>query len=106
MNSDNSFFQCPNTANTIRNAGSAVAKDIENLSKQMEKMEREMKTGFQFAEAQLMTVWKEVSSLSHTVEKVSEQVHNNALAILDQREELMIKDQLNQVQFYLLQLDG
>src|ERR1700683_4089982 len=65
-----------------------------------------MKTGFQFAEAQLMTVRKEVSSLSHTVEKVSEQVHNNALAILDQREELMIKDQLNQVQFYLLQLDG
>jgi hypothetical protein len=53
----------------------------------IEKMAREMQMGFQHAEQHLSAVTEKVGMLADSVNTVTALVHNNTLALLDQREE-------------------
>jgi predicted heme/steroid binding protein len=87
VNSNSSFSQRANTASAIRAAGQDVSKDLENINRKIEQMAREMHVGFQHAEQRLTVISEKVGVLAESVNTVTALVHNNTLALLDQREE-------------------
>ena len=105
VNSNSSFNQRTNSASAIRDAGRDVSKDLENMNMKIEKMMREMQMGFQHAEQRLSAVTKKVGMLADSVNTVTTLVHNNTLALLDQREEQMKKDLLGQLELSIVHTD-
>ena len=105
VNSDSSFNQRTTTASAIRSAGIDVAKDMAAMHKKIDQMQREMNMGFQHAEVSLNAVRNKVGALANTVGTVSALVHNNTLALMDQREERMKKDILGQLELSIIQTD-
>ena len=61
--------------------------------------------GFQYAEISLIAVWNKVGVLANTVGTVSAMVHNNTLALMDQREEQMKRDILGQLELSIIRTD-
>src|SRR5882762_492695 len=105
VNSNSSFNQRTNAATAIRAAGQDVSKDLENMSRKIEQMAKEMHMGFQHAELRLNAVTEKVGMLADSVNTVTALVHNNTLALLDQREERMKKDLLGQLELSIVQTD-
>src|ERR1700722_2848571 len=105
VNSDSSFNQRSMAATAIRSAGMDVAKDMETMHRKMDQMQKDMKMGFQKAENSLNAVRNEVGALANTVGTVSALVHNNTIAIMDQREEQMKRDILGQLELSVIQTD-
>src|SRR5882762_272102 len=105
VNSNSSFNQQANAASAIRAAGRDVSKDLENMKMKIEKMAREMQMGFQHAEQRLSAVTEKVGMLADSVNTVTALVHNNTLALLDQREERMKKDLLGQLELSIVHTD-
>jgi hypothetical protein len=103
VNSDSSFNQRTMTASAIRSAGTDVVKDMEAMHKKIDQMQRDMNIGFQHAKINLNAVWNEVRVLANMVSTMSALVHNNPLAIIDQREERMKKDILGQLELSIIQ---
>ena len=89
VNSNSSFSQRANTTAAIRAAGQDVSKDLENMSRKMEQMVRDTQIGFQHAEQKLNAITEKVGTLADSVNTMTALVHNNTLALLDQREECM-----------------
>jgi hypothetical protein len=92
-------------ASVIQSASIDVAKDMEAMHKKINQMQRDMNMGLQHAEISLNAVHKEVGALANTVETVSALVHNNTLALMDQREERMKRDILGQLELSIIQTD-
>lgn len=105
VNSNSSFSQRANTTAAIRAAGQDVSKDLENMSRKMEQMARDMQIGFQHAEQRLNAVTEKVGTLADSVNTVTALVHNNTLALLDQREERMKRDLLGQLELNIVHTD-
>ena len=105
VNSDSSFNQRTTTASAIRSAGIDVAKDMEAMHKKIDQMQRDVNMGFQHTEISLNAVRNEVGALANTVGTVSAMVHNNTLALMDQREERMKRDILGQLELSIIQTD-
>jgi hypothetical protein len=105
VNSNSSYSQRANTTAAIRAAGQDVSKDLENMSRKIEQMSREMQTGFQHAELRLNAVTEKVGMLADSVNTVTTLVHNNTLALLDQREERMKRDLLGQLELSIVHTD-
>src|SRR5882762_5316210 len=94
VNSNSSFNLRANAASAIRATGQDVSKDLENINRKIEQMAREMHVGFQHAEQRLTVISEKVGVLAESVNTVTALVHNNTLALLDQREERLKKDLL------------
>src|ERR1700729_79502 len=75
------------------------------MNMKIEKMAREMQMGFQHAELRLSAVTEKVGMLADSVNTVTALVHNNTLALLDQREERMKKDLLGQLELSIVHTD-
>src|ERR1700683_5156587 len=105
VNSDLSFNQRNTAATAIWSAGMDVAKDMEVMHRKMDQMQKDMKLGSQHAENSLNAVRNEVGALANTVGTVSALVHNNTMAIMDQREERMKRDILGQLELSIIQTD-
>ena len=71
VNSDSNYSQRTTTASAIRSAGIDIAKDMENMHKKIDQMQREMNMGFQHTEISLNAVRNEVGALANTVGTVS-----------------------------------
>jgi hypothetical protein len=75
------------------------------MSRKIEQMSREMQMGFQHAEQRLTAVTEKVGTLADSVNTVTALVHNNTIALLDQREERMKRDLLGQLELSIVQAD-
>lgn len=105
VNSNLSFNQQTNSASAICAAGQDILKDLENMNMKIEKMAREMQMGFQHAERCWSAVTKKVDMLADSVNTMTTLVHNNTLALLNQREEQVKKDLLGQLELSIVHTD-
>ena len=105
VNSNSSYSQRANAATAIRTAGQDVSKDLENMSRKIEQMLREMQMGFQHAELRLNAVTEKVGMLADSVNTVTTLVHNNTLMLLDQCEERLKRDLLGQLELSIVNMD-
>jgi hypothetical protein len=83
VNSNSSFSQRTNAASTIHAAGQDVSKDLENMSRRIEQMAKDMQMGFLHAEQRLTVVTEKVGMLADSVNMVTTLVHNNTIALLE-----------------------
>ena len=68
-------------------------------------MNREMHVGFQHAEQRLTIISEKVGVLTESINTVTALIHNNTLALLDQREERLKKDLLGQLDISIVHAD-
>jgi len=104
-NSSYSYSQQANATSAIHAASQDVLKDLEMMSRKIEQMSREMQMGFQHMEQRLTAVTEKVGTLADSINTVTVLVHNNTIALLDQREEWMNRDLLGQLELSIVQAD-